>query len=171
MERLFNLDAQLLFDVVVNAFNIFVLFLLLSYLLFEPVKKLLRDRQDRIKNQLDEAARDKADAAQLKAEYESKLNDVQKETEALLSEARKKAMLNEKQIVMEAQEEAVRIRQRAEAEIQLEKDKAQDEMKQQIILVATQMAGKVVGASVDEKKQDELIQETLKEMGDNVWQS
>ena len=171
MERLFNLDAQLLFDVVINAFNIFVLFLLLSYLLFEPVKKLLRDRQDRIKNQLDEAARDKADAAQLKAEYESKLNDVQKETEALLSEARKKAMLNEKQIVMEAQEEAVLIRQRAEAEIQLEKDKAQDEMKQQIILVATQMAGKVVGASVDEKKQDELIQETLKEMGDNVWQS
>lgn len=170
MERLFNLDSQLLFDVVLNAFNIFVLFLLLSYLLFEPVKKLLHDRQERIKNQLDDAARDKADAALLKAEYENRLSDVHKEAEALLSEARKKAMLNEKQIVAEAQEEAVRIRQRAEAEIRLEKDKAQDEMKQQIVLVAAQMAQKVVGASVDEEKQNELIQETLKEMGDNVWQ-
>lgn len=171
MERLFSLDAQLLFDVVINAFNIFVLFLLLSYLLFNPARKLLRDRQDRIKNQLDDAARDKADAAQLKTEYENKLNEVHKEAEALLSEARKKAMLSEKQIVGEAQEEAVRIRQRAAAEIQLEKEKAQDEMKQQIVLVATQMVGKVIGASVDEKRQDELIQETLKEMGGNVWQS
>ena len=171
LERLFSLDAQLLFDVVINAFNIFVLFLLLSYLLFNPARKLLRDRQDRIKNQLDDAARDKADAAQLKTEYENKLNKVHKETESLLSEARKKAMLNERQIVAEAQEEGVRIRQRAAVEIQLEKEKAQDEMKQQIVLVATQMAGKVIGASVDEKRQDELIQETLKEMGGNVWQS
>ena len=171
MERLFNLDAQLLFDVVINAFNIFVLFLLLSYILFEPVRNLLRNRQERIKNELDDAARDKADAAQLKAEYENKLSEVHKEAEALLADARKKAMLNEKQIVMDAQEEAVRIRQRANAEIQLEKEKAQDEMKQQIVLVAAQMAGKVVGESVDEKKHDDLIQQTLKEMGDNVWQS
>lgn len=171
MERLFNLDAQLLFDVVINAFNVFVLFLFLSYMFSDPVRKLLRDRQEKIRKQLEDAAREKADAEQLKGEYQAKLNDVSKEAEELLSNARRKAIDNEKHIVAEAQEEAVRIRKRAEAEIQLEKEKAADEMKQQIVHVATQMAGKVVAASVDEKKQDELIQETLKEMGDNVWQS
>lgn len=171
MERLFNLDAQLIFDVLINALNIFVLFLFLSYMFCEPVRKLLRTRQEKIKNQLEEAASEKADAEKLKEEYQARLGEVDKEAQEMLSQARKKAMLNERQIVQEAQDEALRIRQRADAEIQLEKEKAQDDMKQQIVLVATRMAGKVVGASVDEEKQDALIQDTLKEMGDNVWQN
>ena len=171
MERLFNLDAQLLFDVAVNALNVFILFLFLSYMFSDPIRKLLKGRQEKIKNQLDDAAREKADAADLKKEYQEKLDAVHKEAEALLSEARKKAVANEKQIVQNAQEEAVRIQQRADAQIRLEKEKATDDMKRQIVLVASQMAGKVVGASVDEKKQDELLQETLREMGDDVWQN
>lgn len=171
MERLFNLDAQLVFDVLINALNIFVLFLFLSYMFSNPLRKLLRERKEKIKNQLDDAAREKADAEKLKSEYQAKLDDVQKEAEVMLQEARKKAVANERQIVQGAQEEAVRIRQRANAEIQLEKEKAEDDMKKQIVLVATQMAGKVVGASVDEDRQEELIQQTLKEMGDNVWQN
>ena len=49
---LFNLDAQLLFDVVLLAIAVFFLFMLMSYLLFNPARKLLKDRQDRIETQL-----------------------------------------------------------------------------------------------------------------------
>ena len=48
MERLFNLDAQLLFDAAVMACSMFVLFTLLSYLLFDPVRKVLEDRRKRV---------------------------------------------------------------------------------------------------------------------------
>lgn len=41
MERLFNLDAQLLFDACIMAIAMFVLFTLLSYFLFEPVRNML----------------------------------------------------------------------------------------------------------------------------------
>ena len=50
MERLFNLDAQLLFDTVLLAVAVFFLFMLMSYLLFNPARKLLKDRQDRIES-------------------------------------------------------------------------------------------------------------------------
>lgn len=43
MTRLFDLDFQLLHDSILLAIAVFVLFLLLSYLLFNPVKKLLSD--------------------------------------------------------------------------------------------------------------------------------
>ena len=44
-------------------------------------------------------------------------------------------------------------------------------MKKEIVSVATAMAGKVAAASIDEAKQQELIDETLKEMGEDTWLS
>ena len=45
------------------------------------------------------------------------------------------------------------------------------EIKQQIIEVATLMAGKIVTVSLDDEDQANLIQETLKEMGEETWLS
>ena len=44
-------------------------------------------------------------------------------------------------------------------------------MKQEMITVAAAMAGKFVASEMDPAKQDALIEETLKEMGDETWQS
>ena len=73
--------------------------------------------------------------------------------------------------VDEAKEEAIRIIARANKEAELEKSKVKDEVKQEIISVAKEMAGKLVEVSVDEDKQMSLIDETLKEMGESTWQS
>ena len=90
MERLVDLDPQLLHDTILLAIAIFVLFTLLSYLLFNPVRKMLEDRKAKIKNDIDAAAADKKDAAARKAEYEEKIKNVDKEAEEILSEARKR---------------------------------------------------------------------------------
>lgn len=171
MERLFGLDAQLIADTVLLAISVFVLFTLASYLFFNPVRDMLKKRQERIKQDLDSAAKEKEDAAGYKQEYEGKLQDADKEVEAILSAARKKALQNEAKIIDEAKEEAARIIARANQEAELEKKRVRDEMKQEMIQVATLMAGKVVAASIDQKVQDTLIQETLEEMGDDTWLS
>ena len=71
----------------------------------------------------------------------------------------------------EAKEEAARIIERANREVELEKRKAVDDMKQEIVSIATLMAGKVVGGSMNVTIQDALVDETLKEMGESTWQS
>ena len=35
---------------------------------------------------------------------------------------------------------------------------------------ASAMAGKIIETSIDQNKQDELLDETLKEIGDDTWQ-
>ena len=55
MERLFNLDPQLIHDAVLLALAVFVMFTFLSYLLFNPARDFLKKRQDKIKNDLDDA--------------------------------------------------------------------------------------------------------------------
>lgn len=168
---LFNLDAQLLFDTALLAIAVFFLVLAMSYLLFNPARKLLKDRQERISNDIDSAKEAKESAAALKAEYEAKLKEVDKEAEGILAEARQKAMKNQAKIIDEAKEEASRIVKRAQEEAKLEKKHAMDDMKQEMIAVAAMMAQKVVAASIDTNIQSTLVDETLKEMGESTWLS
>lgn len=168
---LFNLDPQLLFDVILLAVAVFFLFLLMSYLLFNPARKLLKERHDRIEGEINDAKADKESAAALKAEYEAKLKDVDREAESILSDARQKAIKNEAKIIAEAKEEASRIIKRAQEEAELEKKHAMDEMKQEMITIASMMAKKVVTASIDTRIQSTLVDETLREMGESTWLS
>lgn len=171
MERLFNIDAQLLFDTVVMACSMLVLFTAMSYLFFNPVRDMLEKRKQRVADEQETAKKEREEAIVYKEEYEQKLKEADKEAQVILSEARKKATKNEEKIVAGAKEEAARIVDRARNEIELEKKRALDDMKQEMISIATMMAGKAVAASVDVNIQDSLIDETLKEMGEQTWLS
>lgn len=171
LQRIFDLDPQLLHDAVILAINIFILFLVASYMLFNPVRNILKKRQDLIESDLENARKSKEEAALLKSEYDDKIKNADKEADKILSDARKKALSREEQIVDEAKTEAARIIERANAEAELEKKRAADDMKKEMIAVATMMAGKVVSASIDTNIQESLVDETLNEMGDKTWQN
>jgi F-type H+-transporting ATPase subunit b len=171
VERLIGFDPQLLSEAFWTAINIFILFFGLSYLLFNPVRDVLEKRKQKIAGELADAASDKEEAAAMKAEYENRLKEVSKEADAILEEARRKGKAREAEIIEEAKAEAARIVERGNREVELERKKALDEMKQEIVSIASLMAGKVVAASIDTTVQDELIEETLKEMGESTWQS
>ena len=169
--RLFDLDLQLIADSVLMIIAVFSLFLITSHLLFNPVRDMMQKRQERIKGELDTAASDMENAKALKEEYEAKLRDVDKEAEAILAETRKKALANENKIISEAKEEAARIIERAGVEAELEKKKAADEVKREMVVLASMMAAKVVNAQINTAVQDSLVEETLKEIGENTWLS
>ena len=132
---------------------------------------MLEKRKQKIAGELADAANDKKSAAEMKAEYEQKLKEVSKEADAILEEARRKGKAKEAEIIQEAKAEAARIVERGNREVELERKKALDDMKQEIVSIASLMAEKVVASSIDMKVQDELIEETLKEMGESTWQS
>lgn len=169
--RLFTLDAQFLFDTIVLAISMLLLFTLLSFILFNPVRDMLEKRKQRVKEDQETAKREREEAIAYKEEYDKKLREVDKEADDILSEARKRAMKNENKMIAEAKEEANRILNRANAEIELEKKRALDDMKQEMITIASMMAEKVVIASIDKEVQESLIKDTLKEMGEDTWQN
>ena len=169
--RLFDLDFQLIHDAALMIIAVVTLFLLMSYFLFNPARAFLQKRQEKIRAELEDAKNNQEDARALKAEYDEKLKNIDKEAESILSDARKRALANENRIVAAAKEEAAAIVERAREEARLEKQKMADDVKKEIIAVAALMAGKVVASSVDVTIQDSLIDETLKEIGDSTWLS
>ncbi len=170
-ERMFGIDMQQLADSTLTLIAVFVLFAVMSYFLFNPARKMLSERQAKIRGELDDAKTNMEEAERLRQEYEAKLHDIDKEAEVILSDARKRALENENQIIAQAKEEAARIMDRARVEAELEKQKVSDEVKREIISVASLVAGKVVAVSIDTTVQEQLVEETLKEMGENTWLS
>lgn len=171
MDRLFNLDAQLLADTVLLMLAMLVMFTLLSYLLFNPAREFLKKRQEKIKNDIDSAKAQKEEAEKLKEDYDSRIKNIGREADEILSQARQKALLNAEDIKAQANEEAARILARAQSQIELDKKKAADDMKKEMISIASMMAGKVASASMDEDAQEALMEETLKEIGEETWQN
>lgn len=168
-DYLFDLTPQLLSDSLLTLISVMVLFFCLSYFLFNPARDMLKKRSDKIQGELEDAKLNQEQAIALKQEYEAKLKDINKEAEVILSEARKKALDNEAKMIANAKEEAAKIIERAHVEAELEKQKITDDVKKEMISVATLLAEKAVGASMDNVIQERLVDETLKEIGEGTW--
>lgn len=171
LDRLFAFDAQFIQDVIIMGINLFILFFALSYLIFNPARDVMNKRRERIASDIETAKKEKEDAIALKNDYEGKLTNINQEAEDILNAARKKALKQEEEILARAKAEAALVMARANTEIELEKKKAVDGMKQEMITIASMMAGKVVSASMNAQIQDELVDETLSEIGNETWQN
>lgn len=145
------------------------LFFILGKLLFNPVRDILEKRKDEIADEYKRIEEDTEAVATLKSEYEGKLANINKEADQILAHARKRAIEREDEIVKEAKDEADRLMKRAHLEIEREKEMKKDEMRREIIEVATVMASKFVAASISEEQKNTLVKETITGMGDSTW--
>lgn len=169
-DKIFALDWQLAFDAIVVACAVFFLFFLLSYLVFNPARDLMQKRRDMIERNISDAEKEKEEALEFKKEYDARLKDVEREADAILADTKRKAKSKEEAIIEAANAESARIMARTKAETELEKSKAKDEIKQEIIAVAGEMAGRFISEKMDEEKQAKMVDDVIKEMGEETWQ-
>lgn len=158
-------------DVAFQLLNTVILCAVLSYLLYKPVTNFLAARREKISGQISSAEAQLEEANKMKDLYEGKLKAIDKEKEAILTEARNRAVLREQEIIAEAKKEAETLKNRAMVDIQREQEKAKDEIKKQIIEVSSIMAGRFVAASIDQSQQDKLVDEVISDLGEVKWLS
>ncbi len=166
-----SLDINMLKDVAFQLLNTVILCAVLSYLLYKPVTNFLAARREKISGQISSAEAQLEEANKMKDLYEGKLKAIDKEKEAILTEARNRAVLREQEIIAEARKEAETLKNRAMVDIQREQEKAKDEIKKQIIEVSSIMAGRFVSASIDQSQQDKLVDEVISDLGEVKWLS
>lgn len=100
------------------AIAVFVMFLFLSYMLFNPAREMLKKRQDKVKNDIDSAEKSREDAAKLKEEYENRLREIHKEEDAILSAAARRRWKMRRRLD-QAKAEAANIIERANIRLSL----------------------------------------------------
>ena len=167
--RVFGLDSQTLIAIIANLINVGILAFVLAWLLYRPVRNFLKKRAERIAGQIEQADEATAKANEQKLLYEQKLSEVGRERDEILEEARRKAAEISRQIVAEAKQEADAVKARAAANVEMEWERVQDEMKTAIIQIAAVMAEKIVTLSMDDDTQERLFTEAMAELGDVTW--
>ena len=146
--------------------NMLITFTVLKHFLFEPVKKMIDDRQNEIDTMYADADAAKQKAAALETEYQAHLQSIKDERDAMLREATRRAQKREEVIVGEAKTEAASIRAAAEADIAQERKKAVNDLKNEIGGMAVEIAGKVVEREIKQQDHQALIDEFIQNVGD-----
>ena len=146
--------------------NMLITFSVLKHFLFEPVKKMIDDRQNEIDTMYADADAAKQKAAALETEYQAHLQSIKDERDAMLREATRRAQKREEEIVGEAKTEAANIRAAAEADIAQERKKAVNDLKNEIGGMAVEIAGKVVEREIQQQDHQALIDEFIQNVGD-----
>ena len=146
--------------------NMLITFSVLKHFLFEPVKKMIDDRQNEIDTMYADADAAKQKAAALETEYQAHLQSIKDERDAMLREATRRARKREEEIVGEAKTEAANIRAAAEADIAQERKKAVNDLKNEIGGMAVEIAGKVVEREIKQQDHQALIDEFIQNVGD-----
>ena len=146
--------------------NLLILFLIIKHFLYQPVKKMLADRQSEVEETYRAAEEAKTSALAMQAEYEAHLKNAKEEAGELVRSATKKAQLRGEEIIAEAHQKSAGILKKAEEQIENEKKKAVNEIKNDISDMAFLVAGQVVEKELDTKEHQRLIESFIDDIDD-----
>ena len=159
-----SLDFQNFLDMVPNLFNFVLTAVIVTYLLYKPVKKILAARAERVEGEMKDAALSKASAEELKAMYEKKVKDIEVERAEILDEARKLASEKRTQMLDDAKAEAQDVKDRAARDVASELEQIKGTVHKAIVDISTDMAAKLIAATVDAKAHEKLFDEAMVEL-------
>jgi len=163
------MDTNTIISAAFNLLNVAALAAVLVFLLYKPVRNVLHKRTERIRKQLRQAEDEMTRATELRRQYELKMEDVEKEKDEILAEARKNAVDAGRRLLAEAKSEADMVRERAAANVEMEWERAQTKMRTTIIDVSAVMAEKFVTLAINEETHDKLFSEAMSDLEGMTW--
>ncbi len=160
----FSIDLTTIIGTILNTL---ILFLVLKHFLFDKVNAVLESRRNEVVKTYEDADKAFANAKQLETEYTDKLSAAKEESAEIVKNATKKAQLRSEEIISDAKNEAKGILDKAEADIEKEKKRAVNQIKDEISDIAMSIASSVVSKELDAKTHEQLIENFINEIGDS----
>lgn len=145
--------------------NLVILFLVLRKVLFQPVMQFMENRTKSIENAISEAQKQKAEALEMKADYEAQLKSARTESRKIVDAAVAKATAQQETIVAEAKQQAEELRAKAEEEIEQERRQMLLDVRNEVASLALAAASKVLQANIDSERNRELVNEFIDKAG------
>ncbi len=159
----FGIDLTTIIGVLLNTL---ILFLIFKKFLFDKVNAVLDERNSSVAKTYEEADKTLENAKKLETEYTEKLAAAKEESAEIVKNATKKAQTRSDEIIADAKEEARNIIDKAGADIEKEKKRAVNQIKDEISDIALSIASQVVSKEIDGKTHEQLIESFIDEIGE-----
>lgn len=155
-----------LWQIVISLANLLLIFLILKKFLWKPIQKVMKQRQEMVDKQFSDAAEAEAKANEDKAQWAEKLATADEEAAARIAAADETARRHGERVIAEAKDKAQGIIRQAEAEAELERQKATASIRDEIADVSAELAQKLLEREISADDHRAMIASFLDEVGD-----
>ncbi|MFD1957907.1 F0F1 ATP synthase subunit B [Paenibacillus thailandensis] len=142
-----------------------ILYWLLNKYAFGPLFAVMEKRRQLVLEQMNTAETSRKQAEQSMEEQKAALEQARKEAYAIIEQARVTSTKQAEEIVQSAKSEAARLKEDALKDIDSEKNKAIAALRNEVGGISVKIASKIIEKQVDEKSQEQIIDQYLKEVG------
>lgn len=163
-----NLDiiSVNIWQIVISLANLVILFLILKRFLFEPVKKIVADRQNEIDTQYRKAERAKREADEIKADWEGKIATAEARADEIINEAVERADRRNEVMLYESREKADQIIRKGKAEVERDRREARETIKKEIVDVSQAISEQIIGREINMDDHRDLIDSAIDRIGE-----
>ncbi len=137
--------------------NFLILIWLLKRFLYQPIRRVIQGREEKIARRVAAAEALEAQADAQKQEYERKVADIEAQRHQLLEAAREEARTMRRTLLAEAAEEAEQARRRYHESLERERISVENELGERLVEQACRTAGRVVSELAQTRLEDALI--------------
>jgi len=136
---------------------------LLIYVGYKPIRKMLDERANRIKESMEQAEATKQEYERAKVAVQEQISEARQEGQAVIGQATQVGDRLKEEAKEEARKEAQAIVDRTRVELERERDKAIDDLRREFVDTAILAAEKVINEALDKEKHRKLIEQALEE--------
>lgn len=155
-------------DMIVQLFFFLLLLFLVKKFAWGPLMNVMQKREEYVANEIDAAEKSRAEAALASEEAAAQLKQTKQEAQKMIEDAKIAGIKQEENIIESARTEADRIKEAAKEEIQNEKEKALQALQDKVGSLSVLIASKVIEKEISAQDQDKLINEYIKEVGEEL---
>jgi F-type H+-transporting ATPase subunit b len=144
-----------------TAITFLLLVVVLSKFAWGPIVRMLDERERTIREAIEQAKKERAEAERALLEQKATLATAQREAAELAQRSRGEVEALRADLTARARKEADDLVAQARTQIQEEKSKALAELKGQVADLAIEAARRLIQSSLDEKSQRALVEEYI----------
>ncbi|MDY0404566.1 F0F1 ATP synthase subunit B [Virgibacillus sp. 179-BFC.A HS] len=143
-----------------------VLMVLVKKFAWGPVVDMMQKREQYVANEIEIAEKSRSEAEQAAKEAAEQLKQTKQDAQQMIEDAKNAGKRQEQDIIDSARQEAERIKKAAQEEIRNEKERALQALQDQVSSLSILIASKVIEKEIDAQDQEKLINEYIKEVGE-----
>ena len=142
-----------------------LLFLVIKYFAWAPMKEFLRKRQELVSQEINRAEMLKSDAIALKKSAEAQVQVAREEAREIVENSKKQAQHMHDEIVSNARKEAQQKLSKAAADIEQERKAVYSKIRSDIVELAVSSAKKMIEKEIDADVHNELFDQFVAKVG------
>ncbi len=152
-------------SVIIQGVGFLILLFVLKKYLFGKISAMIKARADEVKNTYAKTEQDRAEAENLKKEYQKKLADAEAEAVKKVQEAVNEARKLSEDMFKRTHQEVEQMKVRAQESIDRERNKAIAEIRGQIVALSIVASSRIIQQTISHQSAEKLVDDFIEEIG------